>query len=360
MPNNKTLGPIPETMLAAVLYGPHDLRLERKPVPTPGPSEVLIRITGNTLCGTDGRIYTGEKTAGVKPGVIPGHEFGGTIVAVGEGVTDYSIGEQTSVYPIVSCGTCYQCEAGRDNACENQALFGYKIDGGLAEYTLIPEQAVRRGNLIQTETELPSNALSLMEPVSACLHGFNLYGVNEGDTVVIFGAGPIGLIHVQLAKHAGASEIIVSNRSADRRERALELGATRTLNPEEEPIVDVVHEVTSGRGADVSVLCVGVPSLANEALQVTRVGGRVNYFAGFPKGATAQIDPNLIHYNEIVVTGGTGATLKEAQAAAELLEERVVDADSLVSDTFTLENLDEAFEMLLGRRGFKLMVDPTR
>ncbi len=349
---------IPSHMRAAVLYGPNDLKLEERPVPEPGPGEVLLRVEGNTLCGTDGRIFRGEKTVGITPGIILGHEFGGTVAAVGPGVENYRVGDQASVYPIVSCGSCAQCVAGRDNVCETGRLFGNAIDGGLAEFCLIPELAVQRGNLIQTDTVLPPKALSLMEPVSACLHGFNQYGVDPGDTVVIFGAGPIGLIHLQLAKAAGATQVIVSNRSPVRRNLAESMGATRTVDPTAESVREVTRELTNGRGADVSVVCVGVPELANQALEVVRVGGRVNYFAGFPKGSLAEIDVNLIHYNELLVTGGSGATLNEAAQAARLLEEGIVDAESLASDSYPLADVEEAFTALLRRDGFKIMVTP--
>lgn len=347
---------LPETTLAAAFYGPGDLRLEERPVPTPGVGEVLVRVKANPLCGTDGRILSGQKTSGVRRGVILGHEFGGEIARVGEGVESYAEGDRVAVYPIVSCGRCFHCLAGREQLCEEGELFGYAIDGGLAEYCLVPRRAVERGNLIPVDANLPGLSISLVEPVSACLHGFGQYGVNPGDTVVVFGAGPIGLIHIQLAKAAGASQIIVSNRSRARRERAMELGATRAIDPREESVERVARELTGGRGADVSVLCVGVPELANQALACVRGGGRVNYFAGFPKGSTAEIDPNLIHYNELIVTGGSGATLEEARQAAELLSRGVINANALVSDFYPLSKVDEAFQALRGGAGLKVAV----
>lgn len=345
-------------MLAAVLRAPGDLRLERRPVPVAQRGEILLRIEGNTLCGTDGRLLTGEKTAGVKPGVIPGHEFVGRIAAIGEGVSGYEVGKQAVVSIVVSCGSCPECQADMEEVCDNLQLIGYGIDGGLAEYCLIPAGAVSRGNVVQIENDLPPAALSLIEPISCCLHGLNRYRVDPGDTVVIFGAGPIGLIHVQLAKISGATQIIVSNRSEARRELARELGATRTLDPREESVADVVRRATAGRGADVAVVCVGVPELANEALQVVRVGGRVNFFAGFPKGSTATIDPNLIHYNELTVTGGSNAARREVKQAVELVQKGLIDAEALVSHTFSLEDVEEAYKTLMAREGLKVLVVP--
>lgn len=124
---------IPTQMMAAVLHGPNDLALEQRAVPEPGPGEVVLKIEGNTLCGTDGRIPMGEKTQGLKPGIIPGHEFGGTVVVVGDDVEGCSVGDRSAVYPIVSCGECGPCQAGKDDLCKKGELFGYAIDGELAE-----------------------------------------------------------------------------------------------------------------------------------------------------------------------------------------------------------------------------------
>lgn len=346
------------TMMVAVLNGPNDLELTERPVPVPGPGEVLLKVEGNTLCGTDGRLLRGEKTAGVRPGVIPGHEFAGRITALGEGVNDFEVGKQAVVFPIVSCGHCADCLADREELCPSQELFGYAIDGGLAEYCLITSLAVERGNLIQVDEEISPEALSLVEPISCCLHGFHQYGVNLGDSVLIFGAGPIGLIHAQLARAAGAAQIIVTNRSPKRRELAMQLGATHTIDPTAESVPEAARRITGGRGADVAVVCVGVPELANEALQSVRGGGRVNYFAGFPKGSTAIMDPNLIHYEQLVVTGGSGANRREAHMAVDLLQRGVINADVMVTHTYPLSDLYNAYEELNNRDGLKILVVP--
>ncbi len=345
-------------MLAAVLHAPENLTLEQVPVPVPGPGELLLKVEANTLCGTDGRLLSGEKTLGVKPGVTPGHEFAGRIVAVGDGVVDYQVGKQAVMFPIVTCGHCDECKAGQEQLCSVQEIFGYAIDGGLAEYCLVPRLAVQRGNLIQLEEEMTPAGLALVEPVSCCLHGMNQYRVELGDTVLIFGAGPIGLIHAQLARAAGAAQVIVTNRSAGRRDIALELGATHTIDPADGPLVDEVKALTNGRGADVVVVCVGVPELANQALQAVRKGGRVNYFAGFPRGSTAVMDPNLIHYDEIQVSGGSGANRQEAAQAVDLIRRGVINAERMITHRFPLSQIEQAYKAMTARQGIKVVVTP--
>ncbi len=344
--------------MAAVLQSPRILELEERPIPTPGPGEILLRIEANTLCGTDGRIFTGEKTALVRPGVVPGHEFGGRIAAIGESVTGFTVGRQATVSIVLSCGHCFECLDNREHLCENLELFGYGVDGGLQEYCLVPARAVARGNVIQTNGELPPKALALAEPVSCCLHGLNQYQVHLGDTVVILGAGPIGLIHTQLAKAAGAKNIIVTNRSPHRREIALSIGATHAIDPASKSLEQTVKDLTNGRGADAAVVCIGVPELADTALNLVRNGGRVNFFAGFPKNSTSIMEPNIIHYKELTVTGGSNATRKDVQKAVELLQAGAINADAIVTHTFPLSEVHKAYEAMMNRVGVKIAVIP--
>ncbi|MDU5307264.1 MAG: alcohol dehydrogenase catalytic domain-containing protein [Varibaculum cambriense] len=204
-------------MRAATLNAPEDLRLVEKDKPTPGKNEVLLKIEANTMCGTDYRLYTGAKTSGVSYGTVPGHEIAGRIVEIGEGVEQIQpgiqIGQQATVSIVVSCGACPNCLQDREHLCANLELFGYAIDGGLQEYMLVPERALRRGNLITTSQELTPKALCLAEPISCCLNGLDQFKVNLGEVVAVLGAGPIGLIHAQLALASGARQVFVSNRS---------------------------------------------------------------------------------------------------------------------------------------------------
>ena len=216
------------SMNAAVLHGIDDLSLTRVPVPEPGPGEVLLKVEANTICGTDLRIVSGAKTAGVRPGVILGHEFAGRVAAVGEGVEGVDVGVQATCSIVLSCGRCLQCLAGREHLCENLRLFGYEIDGGLAEYLLVPREAMERGNLVLAPRELEPTALALAEPVSCCLNGARQFRVSSGEAVVVLGTGPIGLLHVALAKLAGATRIVAVGRPG-RLDPALALGATHAL-----------------------------------------------------------------------------------------------------------------------------------
>ena len=344
------------SMNAAVLHGIDDLSLTRIPVPEPGPGEVLLKVEANTIGGTDLRIISGAKTAGVRSGVILGHEFAGRVAAVGEGVEGVDVGVQATCSIVLSCGRCLQCLAGREHLCENLRLFGYEIDGGLAEYLLVPREAMERGNLVLAPCELEPTALALAEPVSCCLNGARQFRVRPGETVVVLGTGPIGLLHVALAKLAGAVRIVAVGRPG-RLDPALALGATHALASQGEELTREILDVTGG-GADVAIVAVGDPALANQALEVAAIGGRVNYFAGFPKGSTAVMEPNIVHYRELQVTGGSNARRADVRRAVELLSSGALDVGSLVTHRFPLTQIDAAIAAVRERAGLKVAVAP--
>ncbi len=345
-------------MLAAVLHAPRDLRLEHVPTPEPGPGEVVLDIEATTLCGTDLRLISGAKTSGVRPGVVLGHEIAGRVAALGEGVSGVRVGDQATVSIVVSCHRCHACLNDREHLCENLRLIGYGIDGGFAERMLVPADAVASGNLVVTPHEIPATTLALAEPLSCVLNGARQVRVQPGETVVVLGAGPIGLLHAQLARVAGAGQVIVTNRSAHRRELALRLGATRALDPATADVRAAVVEATGGRGADVVIVAVGAAELAGQALALAGIGGRVSYFAGFPKGSTAEVDANLIHYNELIVTGGSNARRADVVRAVDLLSAGVIDAESLVTNQVPLSRFEEAIALVSGRTGVKTAVVP--
>ncbi|MEL4356865.1 MULTISPECIES: alcohol dehydrogenase catalytic domain-containing protein [unclassified Luteococcus] len=344
-------------MHAAVLNAPHDFQLTRRPVPVPGPGEVLLRVEASTLCGTDLRLISGAKTAGVRPGVVLGHEIAGRVESVGDGVDGLPAGAQATVSIVVSCNHCPACLAGREHFCHNLELIGYAIDGGLAEYLLVPARAVANGNVVLTP-EMPARTLCLAEPLSCVLNGASQFNTRPGDTVVVLGAGPIGLLHTQLAKAQGASQVIVTNRSAPRRELALTLGATLTVDPASQDLAAVVREVTDGQGADVVIVAIGALPLANQALELAGVGGRVNYFAGFPKGSTVEMDPNLVHYKELQVTGGSNARRSDVHRAVQVLASGAIDADRIVTHAFPLTEVDRAVQAVADQLGVKVAVEP--
>lgn len=345
-------------MRAAVLVGPGKLEMQDVPTPKAGPGEIVLRVGANTVCGTDGRILRGEKTAGVRPGVIMGHEFSGYVHEIGEGVEEYKVGDLVGVMPTVPCLRCHYCLNRLEHVCVDAKLFGYWIDGGLAEYALVSAEAIERGAIVIADPNANPAEIALAEPLGCVLNGVDNYKINIGDTVLIIGAGPIGLLHTMVAKQMGASQIIVVNRSPERLEIAKQVGATHTALTGEVNVPDYVKELTGGLGAHVAVQCIGALELFQTALESVRNGGRVNAFAGFPKGQMASIDPNLIHYNELTVTGGSNMGRNNYRRAVQLISDGTINVGALLTETFNLEDTAAAIEHVSAGKGIKTAVIP--
>ena len=345
-------------MKAAVFGGPGVVELREVPAPTAPEGGLLLRTGANTVCGTDVRIIRGEKSAGIDVGVVLGHEIAGEVVALGAGVDGFAEGDRIGINPTVPCGRCAYCRLGRENLCTDSKIFGYALDGGLAEYVAVPPEANSRGGVFVVPAEVPFSSIALAEPLGCVLGGAESYGVAPGETVVVLGAGPIGLLHAQVARLAGAGKVVVSDPSASRREVASRLGATHVVDPTATDLREYVQELTDGLGADVAVVAIGIPALFAQALTIVRKRGRVNAFAGFPKGVSAEVDPNLVHYNELVVTGASNSRRVDHQRALGLIASGAVDVASLVTHEFALEDAVEAIEFSAGGEGIKVSVHP--
>ncbi|MFT4218514.1 MAG: alcohol dehydrogenase catalytic domain-containing protein [Micropruina sp.] len=332
--------------------------LTEVPTPEPGPGEVLTRVGATTVCGTDLRILRGEKSKGVDLGVVLGHEVAGYVEAVGDGVSGFDVGDLVSMPPSVCCGVCGPCRRGTEHLCNDVHLVGYDIDGGLADHWVIPRAAVARGQLVKAGGHLAPAQLSLAEPLSCCLNGMDNYRVEVGDVVVVLGAGPIGLIHLQLARLAGAHAVVVSEPLANRRAAARALGATVTVDPTTDDLAGVVADLTGGEGADVVVLCFGLPELVNDALTLTRKRGRVSIFAGLAGDGWSTIAANLIHYKEITVVGSSNSGRESFARAVRLIESGAIDTRALVTHTFGLSRAAEAIEFVASGEGLKVAVVP--
>ncbi|MDO4887976.1 MAG: alcohol dehydrogenase catalytic domain-containing protein [Actinomycetaceae bacterium] len=343
-------------MLAAIFNGPGDLQLVDAPRPHANPGELVLRVGANTVCGTDGRILRGEKSTGMNPGVILGHEIAGYVEEIGKGVTGFDEGDLVGVLPTVPCLRCFYCQRGSEHLCTDSKIFGYALDGGLSEFIRIPAEAMERGGVFTASSHLTAVQVALAEPLGCVVSSSANFAVSAGDTVLVVGSGPIGLLHTQVARLRGAANIVVSDPSAPRRELAARLGATHGVDPAEESLEETVMGLTDGRGADTVILCIGVPDLVAQALKLVRKRGHVSAFAGFPKGREARIDPNIIHYGEIFVSGASNAGRASHARALELISRGLVDVASLHTHTFPLEKVFDGIEMATSGEGVKVAI----
>lgn len=343
-------------MKAAVLQAPNVLRLTEMATPEAEPGELVLRVRAATVCGTDLRILSGRKTKGVRFPSVIGHEFAGDVVQAGAGVTQFKVGDRVCMDPVIPCRACAYCKSGLENVCANRQAMGYEFDGAFAEYIRIPAIALAAGNVFRMPQGMSFEAAALAEPLACCINGQRNAGVGMGDSVVILGAGPIGLMHAALARSAGARQVIVSEPNAARRQAAAERGVTHVFDPSGGSLADFVKARTDGLGADVAILAIGVPQLANEALTLVRRGGRVNLFAGFSAGDMSTIDVNLIHYGELVVTGASALSRRDYELALNMLASGQIDAGSLITHRYGVSDSLAAFDEAGSGRALKVAI----
>lgn len=345
-------------MKALVLSEPGEFEIKDVATPTPDEDEVLVRVKACTICGTDMRVLDGRKTKGVRYPSVIGHEIAGVVETVGSSVTGFESGNRVCIAPVIPCHACVACLEGRENACRRRQAIGYEFDGGFAEYVLVPKVALQFGHVIEVPEKVSFEEAALAEPLACCLNGYRKAGIGLGSTVLVVGAGPIGLMHLQVAQAGGAHQVIVSEPHRYRREQALRFGAHAVIDPTNDNQTAVVDELTVGRGVDAVVLAIGVTEVINELLHVVRVGGCVNLFAGFSGSGECNLQANLIHYNEITVNGTTAATRLDYLTAVSLITSGNVDMDSLITCRFSLESFREAYELQKSGNALKIAITP--
>ena len=345
-------------MKAVVLNGPNDFEATEIEKPVIGDNDILLEMKKAAICGTDMRILNGTKTRGVRYPSVIGHEMCGVICEVGKDVKGFEVGEKVSIANVIPCGSCPACLAGRENACMNRKAIGYEFNGGFEEYILIPEIAIKSGNVVKLPENVSFTAGALIEPLACCIRGLKNAGTGFNDTVLIVGAGPIGLMHMQLSKIAGAKQVIVSEPNEMRRQVAKELGADICVDPTTEDLEQIIKEQTNGMGADVIVMAIGVPALVNSTLKLCKKGGTVNLFAGFAGTGECTIEVNTIHYNEIRVNGSTAYKRADYLEAEDMVKSGKINLDRIATHTFKIENFKDAYEMSKSGKGLKIIIEP--
>ena len=240
----------------------------------------------------------------------------------------------------------------------NRMAIGYQFDGGFEEYIKIPHICIAVGNVVKLPDTVSFTAGALIEPLACCIRGLRNVGTKFNDTVLVVGAGPIGLIHAQLSKASGARKVIVSEPNAFRREKAVELGADRAVDPTMVDLAQVIKEETNGIGVDVIIMAIGVPALVNSTLKLARKGGRVCIFAGFAGSGESKVEMNTIHYNELKICGSSAYKREDYLAAAEMVKTGRINLDAIATHEFPLDDFFKAYEMNKSGVGLKIIIKP--
>lgn len=337
-----------ERMLAAVLYGKEDLRIEEIAVPEIGPGELLLRVRVALTCGTDVKVFRrGYHARMLVPPTVFGHELAGDVVKLGEGVRGFSIGERVVAANSAPCDRCFYCQKGLQNLCED-LLFN---NGAYAEYIRIPARIVEK-NTYRIPDHVDYKDAALIEPLACVLRGIHETGIEAGQTVVVVGLGPIGLMFVRVLSEMGARVIAIGKRKMQL-DRAEAMGASICLQHDdnEDSIVRMVKSETGGRGADAAIEAVGRPEVWELVVKLVRGGGTVNFFGGCPSGTKVGLDTHLLHYCEITCKASFHHTPQFVRAALDFISAGKIRAEQFVLQEEPLTRLLDVMRHLMSHNG---------
>jgi L-iditol 2-dehydrogenase len=355
---------VPATMRAAVYRGVNDVRIETVPVPEIGTGELLVKIATCGICGTDlKKIHTGSHSA---PRIF-GHEMAGRVVATGEGVSNYSVGDRVMVYHHVPCGHCYYCRKHTPAQCVQYkkvgATAGFEASGGgFSEFIRVMDWIVAGGGVVKIPDGVPFEQAAFIEPVNTCLKGVKQLNLAADETVLVIGQGPIGVILAALSAKSGA-KILTSDLYSERHAIAAKFGLNSPIDAASEDVVARVKKETEGRGADAVILAVGGNTLIKMAMDAARPGGKVMLFAQTQHGE-AVIDPGAVCMDEKDLVGSYSATFESADEVADLVLKgysRGFDLTSLISHRFQLEEAVAAIDLASHPQAnsMKIMIEPV-
>ena len=342
-----------KNMKAAVYLGPENIELRIVPIPEPAAGELLVKVRAATTCGTDVKMYRRGHPK-FPPPFIFGHEFGGDVVKVGDGVKGFREGMRVTANVFAECGECFYCQRGQGNICES-LVYNF---GAFAEYMIIPASIVR-GATFEIPTHIPYAHAALLEPLATVVHGWHKLGIQPGETVAIIGAGgPISLMFMQLVLRARAGQVIAIGHSSARLNVAGQLGASHLINAKENDVITTTRELTNGYGVDVVIECAGTKLTWENSVDIVRRGGRVLWFGGLPGGTMVEIDAARVHYGEIDLLSMHGGTVNDAHEAFDLIVSGAINMAPIFNGKLPLEQVELALKKMILGEVVKMVIDP--
>lgn len=341
-------------MLAALLYGQEDLRLETVPDPSPAAGEVVIQVSVATTCGTDLKVWRrGGHAKMLQLPTLFGHEAAGRIMAIGSGVSGWQVGDRVVANNSAPCMQCFFCQRQEYSLCPNLTF----NNGTFAEYLKIPAPIVQH-NLLPIPDDLPDALASMTEPLACVLHGVARSNVRPGDRVVVLGDGAIGLMFVAALAQQSA-QVFLFGGNDDRLRVGEQFGALKTFNYHHlDNLSTVVQDLTDGLGADVVIEATGVPAVWEDAIACARPGATVNLFGGCPRNTTITVNTEQLHYSELTLKGVFHNTPAYVRAALALLHSRAIPFELLVSNHQPLQALEQVFQSMRQRQVIKVAITP--
>jgi L-iditol 2-dehydrogenase len=346
-------------MKSAFLVGAQQIEIRDVPDPVAPADGLVLKSEACGVCGSDLRRWREGPPAGVNS-LVQGHELAGTVLEVGQNVTRYAPGDRLAIAPDIHCGVCHYCRRGMYNLCDNLHMLGIMpaYPGGFAEKVVLPGELLTNGIVNRMPAGMSFAEGALAETLSSVLAAHDKAGTGLAHTVLIMGAGPIGCLHIAVAKARGAAAI-VSEPSPERRAVAQRFGPETIIDPFNEDVVAVVRDLTHGLGADIVVCANPIAATQTQAVEAVRKAGRVILFGGLPKAnPMTSLDSNKIHYGEIEVVGAFSYHPTAHELAVELLSRKIIPAEKLITHTLPLEQINQAFAMAASGEGLKVIVTP--
>jgi len=341
-------------MKAAILTKPGHLEIKEIPAPTCPASGVLVKVKACGICAADVKMVSKGHRALIYPRVL-GHEIAGVVAESRTRL--FQEGMRVQVAPGLRCGICIQCRRGYENQCEKREILGFTVDGGFADYVAVPIEGPLTGALKLLNENVSYLDAVWAEPLACCLNALEKIDIKAQDTVLIMGAGPLGLLHAGLAGLRGA-EVLIAEVDAHRRKSAKQLGADRSFDPTDKSFFQTVADATSPKGVDVIILATSEVGLDEKFIKLLAPGGRISVFSGTsPRLSKIQLDSNLIHYNELIVTGAYGCTANQNYRAIDLIASKKIPVNKLITQQVTLDKIAQGLEYTKSKRGLKSIVE---
>ena len=348
-------------MLALRFYAPEDVRLEDIPEPECGPREVKIKVKACSTCGTDVKIKKNGHV-NITRTTTRGHEVAGEVVEVGaDSQGGFRVGDRVQCIAAVPCGECHECQKGWMEVCQNQTSVGYQYDGGFAEYMIVPEQVLKVDGLNRIPDNVGYDEASAAEPFACAINAQEQLGIEEGDFTVVFGAGPIGCMHIRIARGVHkAGTIVLVDINAERLAMSAEaVNPDLTIDASSVNVVEEVMRLTEGRGADVIITATPANINQEQAINMAARNGRISFFGGLPKtNPMIECDSNLVHYRQLHIHGANGSAPDHHKRALDYIATGQIPVKDLITRHVPLDDVMSAFDMVANGEAIKVTVEP--
>ena len=347
-----------DTMRAVVYRAPGQVRAETVPVPPCGSDEIRVKVDACAVCGTDLKTFL-HGNPRIKPPKVMGHEFTGLVETVGPRVEGFALGDRIVMATSISCGRCAYCRRGWTNLCVDLAPMGFTYPGGMAEFTTVPARALENGHVVKVPKGVKAEHAALAEPLSCCVNAAENCGIRQGDTVVVVGAGPMGIMNACVAREYGAARIILAEVNDARLAMCEPFGFDRLVNPAREDLAAAVKAETDGLGADVVIVAAPAAAPQEQAPALARKRGTVCLFASLPSGKSMlALDSRPIHYGELRVVGTSDSTPAHVRKAVEIICRGSIPADRLATHVLGLEEIDKAYALMQSGESLRVVLKP--